>query len=183
MRIVPKRSHIDSTLQIFGGKVSVNGYGFVGSELDGSVTPRVPDEWAFLKQSLQGDYGTWVTWSFTKFLLDCDGCPVRRFEPGASLNEIRFGILETLHRTAHRGNGEVTLAGIGQTNPGSTMIRQNDNLNVSRRQQKVDDKSVINIFRRFHFSFFSRENHKYCLLTLCFSLSSDSLLFYLTTFW
>jgi glutathione peroxidase len=82
---------------VLGGKVSVNGCGTVGSDHPSSATPRVPPEWAFLKSRLPGDYGTYVTWSFTKFLLDADGVPQCRYEPSASFYELRRGVANILH--------------------------------------------------------------------------------------
>lgn len=38
---------------VVAGKASVNGCGTVGSALPNSATPRVPDEWAFIKSRMQ----------------------------------------------------------------------------------------------------------------------------------
>lgn len=76
----------------------------------------------------QGDRGTYVTWSFTKFLLDTDGKPVRRFEPGAPLTELRLAITDVLRSKHGLSNG------MGKGGRGTAVPRwDNRLLQASRR--------------------------------------------------
>eukprot|EP00035_Acanthoeca_spectabilis_P025200 m.457307 g.457307 ORF g.457307 m.457307 type:complete len:741 (+) comp21234_c0_seq1:279-2501(+) len=117
-----------ATLESFivAGKVSVNGIGTVGSNHADSKTPRVPPEWAFLKARRFGDRGSYVTWSFTKFLVDGSGTPIRRFEPGASLNELRRGVAEVLLSSGQPEN-------IDGKRDGPLLLEMDNSLNISRR--------------------------------------------------
>lgn len=51
---------------------------FAKTSVNGSQTEPV---FAFLKSQLPGSFGQFIKWNFTKFLVDAQGRPVKRFSP------------------------------------------------------------------------------------------------------
>jgi glutathione peroxidase len=78
------KSHHGVTFPLFG-KIEVNG----------SNTHPV---FRYLKKKLGGVFGRRVKWNFTKFLIDADGVPVRRFSPVTRPEAIGPIIKELLER-------------------------------------------------------------------------------------
>lgn len=50
----------------------------------------------YLKSELPGLFGGWIKWNFTKFLIDRDGKPVKRFAPITKPEKLENDILKLL---------------------------------------------------------------------------------------
>lgn len=55
----------------------------------------------FLKKKLGGLFGSRIKWNFTKFLLDADGRPIRRFSPVTKPDAIEPYIKDLLSKAPH----------------------------------------------------------------------------------
>ncbi len=58
--------------------------------------PNTHPVFAFLKEQLPGTFGKRIQWNFTKFLIDKDGVPVKRFSPLAKPGVIERYIVKLL---------------------------------------------------------------------------------------
>lgn len=67
-------SSIDSCLVNYGVSFPI----FEKIEVNGSKTHPV---FKFLKKKLTGTFGSFIKWNFTKFVIDKNGNPVKRFAP------------------------------------------------------------------------------------------------------
>ena len=58
----------------------------------------------YLKKKLPGTFGKTIKWNFTKFLIDGDGNPVKRFAPTTKPEELEKDIREVLHEDVSYSN-------------------------------------------------------------------------------
>ncbi|MFA9290169.1 MAG: glutathione peroxidase [Solirubrobacteraceae bacterium] len=50
----------------------------------------------FLKQNLSGFFGNSIKWNFTKFLINKDGKPIKRYAPNDKINKIEKDLIKLL---------------------------------------------------------------------------------------
>lgn len=55
----------------------------------------------YLKKELGGTLGSTIKWNFTKFLIDSDGKPVKRFAPTTTPAKIEPDIVKLLNKSLH----------------------------------------------------------------------------------
>lgn len=67
------------------------------SDVNGSQSNAV---FAYLKEALPGTLGNRIKWNFTKFLLDRQGNPIKRFAPITKPKALEETILALLHKPA-----------------------------------------------------------------------------------
>ncbi|MCH8517304.1 MAG: glutathione peroxidase [Cyclobacteriaceae bacterium] len=65
------------------------------SDVNGDNTNEV---FAYLKKHLKGTFGDAIKWNFTKFLVDADGKPVKRYAPTTKPDEIEGDIVDLLKK-------------------------------------------------------------------------------------
>jgi glutathione peroxidase-family protein len=51
----------------------------------------------FLKSKVDGTFGNFIKWNFSKFLINRDGVPVKRYSPTTEPKSIEKDILELLN--------------------------------------------------------------------------------------
>lgn len=68
---------------------------FAKIEVNGKNTHPI---FVYLKKELSGILGWWIKWNFTKFLLDKNGNPIKRFAPTTKPEEMEEIILEYLKK-------------------------------------------------------------------------------------
>uniref|UniRef100_K3WJ90 Glutathione peroxidase n=1 Tax=Globisporangium ultimum (strain ATCC 200006 / CBS 805.95 / DAOM BR144) TaxID=431595 RepID=K3WJ90_GLOUD len=96
----------------------------------------------FLKAKLPGTFGSFVKWNFTKFLVDRNGKPFKRFSPTDSPFELEQDIQELLKT---QGNSQAQNQGMAQQQQGFAQdpmgARAPTNLNQYEGQQKFTQQS------------------------------------------
>ena len=79
------------------GRFAVTFPVFAKVEVNG---PDAAPLFQYLKSALPGWFGPRITWNFTKFLVDAEGCPQRRFAPRVAPQKIAPAIEALLRRRA-----------------------------------------------------------------------------------
>ncbi len=79
------------------GRYAVTFPVFAKVEVNG---PDAAPLFQYLKSALPGWFGPRITWNFTKFLVDAEGCPQRRFAPRVAPQKIAPAIEALLRRRA-----------------------------------------------------------------------------------
>ncbi|KAF1317895.1 Phospholipid hydroperoxide glutathione, partial [Globisporangium splendens] len=106
---------------------------FEKADVNGSHARPV---FTFLKAKLPGTFGSFVKWNFTKFLVDRNGVPYKRYSPKDSPLDLERDIQELLNT---RGNSQAQQQGFAQVDQAGA--RAQANLNRGEGQQGYTQQS------------------------------------------
>ncbi|KAF1314194.1 Phospholipid hydroperoxide glutathione, partial [Globisporangium splendens] len=106
---------------------------FEKADVNGSHARPV---FTFLKAKLPGTFGSFVKWNFTKFLIDRNGVPYKRYSPKDSPLDLERDIQELLNA---RGNSQAQQQGFAQVD--QTGAHTPTNLNRGEDQQRFTQQS------------------------------------------